>query len=113
MGSHANPQLDQFMNALIWKAVPPIILASIGALLLREFLRWVERKATRVGRALRAKRGAQPSKTSAKAHGSTAAPHCPLGHGLMVSRTARRGKNAGSDFWGCSEYPRCRETRSI
>ena len=26
----------------------------------------------------------------------------------MVRRTARRGSNAGSDFWGCSEFPRCR-----
>ena len=26
----------------------------------------------------------------------------------MVRRTARRGANAGSEFWGCSEFPRCR-----
>ena len=26
----------------------------------------------------------------------------------MVRRTARRGANAGSKFWGCSEFPRCR-----
>ena len=26
----------------------------------------------------------------------------------MVRRTARRGPNAGSEFWGCSEFPRCR-----
>jgi hypothetical protein len=55
-----NPQLDQFMQALMWKAVPPIILASIGALLLRESLRWLERKTTRVGRSPRAKREAAP-----------------------------------------------------
>jgi restriction system protein len=44
---------------------------------------------------------------------SPGAPHCPRGHGLMVKRTARRGANAGSNFWGCSEYPRCRSTRAI
>jgi restriction system protein len=44
---------------------------------------------------------------------SSAVPSCPSGHGLMVNRTARRGANAGSNFWGCSEYPRCRQTRSI
>lgn len=44
---------------------------------------------------------------------SAAAPPCPSGHGLMVKRTARRGENPGSKFWGCSEYPRCRETRAI
>ena len=26
----------------------------------------------------------------------------------MVRRTARRGANAGREFWGCSEFPRCR-----
>jgi hypothetical protein len=56
----ANPQLDQFMNALIWKAVPPIILLGGAAILLREFLRWVERKATRAGQP---KRDARPSAT--------------------------------------------------
>jgi hypothetical protein len=55
-----NPQIDQFMQALMWKAVPPIILASIAGLLLREFLQWLERKATRVGRSRRAKREAAP-----------------------------------------------------
>lgn len=31
----------------------------------------------------------------------------------MVKRTARRGKNAGNSFWGCSKYPKCRETLPI
>lgn len=44
---------------------------------------------------------------------SATGPQCPSGHGLMVSRTARRGEKAGSSFWGCSQYPRCCETRSI
>lgn len=26
----------------------------------------------------------------------------------MVLRTARRGKNAGGQFWGCSNYPKCK-----
>ena len=26
----------------------------------------------------------------------------------MVLRTARKGANAGNQFWGCSKYPRCR-----
>jgi len=37
-------------------------------------------------------------------------PLCPSCAIPMVKRTARRGANAGSDFWGCSNYPRCRET---
>ena len=35
-------------------------------------------------------------------------PNCPKCERPMVGRTARRGSNAGSDFWGCSEFPRCR-----
>jgi restriction system protein len=38
-------------------------------------------------------------------------PNCPLCYGPMILRTARRGKNAGSQFWGCSRYPDCRGTR--
>ena len=35
-------------------------------------------------------------------------PDCPKCGRPMVRRTARRGANAGSEFWGCSEFPRCR-----
>ena len=35
-------------------------------------------------------------------------PNCPKCGRPMVRRTARRGANAGSEFWGCSEFPRCR-----
>jgi hypothetical protein len=59
----ANPQLDQFMQALIWKAVAPIILISIAGVLLREFLQWLERKATQAGRSRQPKRDARRSAT--------------------------------------------------
>ena len=36
------------------------------------------------------------------------APNCPKCDRPMVRRTARRGPNAGSEFWGCSEFPKCR-----
>jgi restriction system protein len=26
----------------------------------------------------------------------------------MVLRTAKSGKNAGQQFWGCSGYPQCK-----
>jgi restriction system protein len=31
----------------------------------------------------------------------------------MVRRTAKRGANAGGEFWGCTVYPTCRGTRPI
>ncbi|MFH1037637.1 MAG: four helix bundle suffix domain-containing protein [PVC group bacterium] len=38
-------------------------------------------------------------------------PPCPLCGGLMVPRTARKGKNAGRQFWGCVAFPECKGTR--
>jgi restriction system protein len=41
---------------------------------------------------------------------SAGIPACPLCAKPMVKRTARRGRFAGSAFWGCSSYPACRGT---
>lgn len=38
---------------------------------------------------------------------------CPLCGSRMVMRTARKGINAGQQFWGCSNYPRCKGTRTV
>jgi restriction system protein len=40
-------------------------------------------------------------------------PLCPVCGRAMVGRTAKRGANSGSQFWGCSQYPRCKGTRVI
>ncbi|MEI8197075.1 MAG: restriction endonuclease [Phycisphaerae bacterium] len=40
-----------------------------------------------------------------------AAPACPLCGSKLVLRTARKGQNAGSQFWGCPKYPGCRGWR--
>ena len=40
-----------------------------------------------------------------------AAPACPTCQAPMVRRTAKKGANAGTQFWGCSKYPVCRGTR--
>jgi restriction system protein len=34
-------------------------------------------------------------------------PQCPKCGSSMVLRTAKRGPNAGNQFWGCSTYPKC------
>jgi four helix bundle suffix protein len=41
------------------------------------------------------------------------APLCPACEKPMVLRTARKGKNAGAQFWGCSGYPECRATAAL
>lgn len=41
------------------------------------------------------------------------ATNCPLCGKTMVRRTAKRGANAGGEFWGCTGYPVCSGTRPI
>ena len=72
-----NPQLDRFMQALIWKAVPAIILASIAGLLLREFLQWLERIARSAGRSRRSNRNATRSSSPSVAPSSPSASNRP------------------------------------
>jgi len=38
----------------------------------------------------------------------TGIPTCPKCGSQMVLRTAKRGSRSGTQFWGCSNYPRCR-----
>ena len=44
---------------------------------------------------------------------SRATPECPDCQGPMRLRTARQGATSGTQFWGCSNYPRCRGTRDV
>ena len=39
-------------------------------------------------------------------------PMCPSCGSAMRKRLAKRGENAGNEFWGCSQYPGCKGTRS-
>jgi len=43
----------------------------------------------------------------------TASVLCPRCGSSMTKRLARKGRNAGHYFWGCSRYPGCKGTRSI
>lgn len=40
-------------------------------------------------------------------------PQCPTCGSEMVRRVAKRGPNAGSEFWGCCTYPKCRGVRAM
>ena len=35
-------------------------------------------------------------------------PVCPKCSGPMIKRMAKGGENAGKEFWGCSQFPKCR-----
>ncbi len=41
------------------------------------------------------------------------APVCPLCGKPMIRRMAKKGVNAGKEFWSCSGYPQCNGIRNI
>jgi restriction system protein len=41
------------------------------------------------------------------------APICPACGKPMRPRTAKKGPRAGLPFWGCSDYPECKQTREM
>ena len=108
-------QNDQFIQALFGKAESAIIVSAVLILVLGIPLYWLRLKAERglirVIRSSRNKR--QTEKSAINTNSSETVPHCPVCNALMVKRLARRGLNAGSSFWGCSNYPKCRGTRAI
>lgn len=50
-------------------------------------------------------------KVPAKTAAALLPPGCPLCGREMVRRIARKGPNAGEQFWGCPKYPECKGTR--
>ena len=45
--------------------------------------------------------------------GTDAVPLCPKCDAPMVLRTSSRGDRAGQQFYGCPNYPKCRETAPL
>ncbi len=56
---------------------------------------------------------AAPQPPIASVSKSEIAPACPQCGSSMVKRTARKGNNAGAEFWGCSKFPACRGVRQL
>jgi restriction system protein len=56
----------------------------------------------------RQRRKNDPSDRSDGSDPSDLIPACPQCGKPMVLRTAKTGKNAGNQFWGCSDYPDCK-----
>ena len=51
--------------------------------------------------------------TKPEAYQGTSAPMCPKCEVEMVRRTATKGERSGQPFYGCPNYPKCRETSYI
>lgn len=45
--------------------------------------------------------------------GSQVAPICPKCGIPMVLRTVSKGEHQGKQFWGCANYPKCREMKAF
>ena len=107
-------QTEQFTQALFGKVESVIIVCAVLILVVGIPLYWLRLKAERglirVIRASRQKRRPQTSAVSTDS--SETIPHCPVCNTLMVKRLSRRGVSAGSSFWGCTNYPKCRGTRA-
>ncbi len=43
----------------------------------------------------------------------TGAPACPLCGKPMLKRMQKKGQGQGREFWGCSDYPKCRGSRRL
>ena len=56
---------------------------------------------------------AENDKTAGKEQIEGNVPSCPMCGSPMVIRTAKRGNNAGNQFYGCSKNPQCKEIRSV
>jgi len=65
-----------------------------------------------VGALLDAALTGHPVATAPPVSGS-AAPRCARCGGEMRLRTAEQGPRAGEQFWGCVNYPRCRQTVAV
>lgn len=59
------------------------------------------------------KQHSQPTPATAAKPAAATAPPCPQCNSMMILRTARKGAQAGSSFWGCPKYPGCRGTRPV
>jgi restriction system protein len=66
---------------------------------------------SRIARSAAADGAPRPAKQMAPSQAGWDPPLCPVCGSPMVLRTTRKGPHAGSTFWGCPHFPRCRGTR--
>jgi hypothetical protein len=112
-----NPQLDQFMHAMQTKVLWMLVVCALLIVFVGIPLAWLritaERKLIDWLRSKKRAREARKAAAKAAVGPGLTVVHCPICNSVMVKRTAQRGASAGSEFWGCPNYPKCRGTRAI
>ena len=83
-----------------------------GSNLLR-LVQEVQNKATGPQHGSAAVRTATAPTNKAQTGSDATEPMCPKCGSAMKRKTARQGTNTGNDFWGCSQYPKCRGIRPL
>jgi hypothetical protein len=113
--SHAHPrrqQRDAFVNEVFKAARLPLLrVAARREYHTRDLAAQIERclaGSEAGGSSPDAVKLPQPAHTQAS-EPAAAVPTCPKCGMPMVVRTARRGKNRGQQFYGCPNYPKCRQ----
>ncbi len=101
---------DAFLDAAIEKAGIPLIRFAAQRSYVIEDVR--NAIAARLNPPVTEDAEAEAQPVSASSNVTTApaaeSPACPTCGAGMLRRKASRGQNAGQEFWGCTNYPKCR-----
>lgn len=102
---------DEFVNAIFKQASLPLIRVTaskayvVGALR-AELMNIMDPSPVEVDQSSSVATLGNPDSTSTS-------PLCPKCRGKMQLRTVTKGKKAGTQFWGCSTFPKCRGVIAI
>lgn len=90
---------DAFLDAAIEKAGIPLVRFAVKA----------SYSVQEIKDAIQFKLSAPASPPPQPNSQPASIPACPSCGGGMVKRKAMKGENAGQEFWGCSNYPKCKK----
>jgi DNA-binding helix-hairpin-helix protein with protein kinase domain len=106
-------QLAQAETDLRYLGIPVPSVNSIAPFPVPSIEAFRNRRATTTSFTPRPSTWTPAGPASTRGSGRPAVQTCPRCGSNMVVRTARQGRNAGNQFWGCSRYPSCTGTRPI
>ncbi len=106
-----NAALVPLIPAIPGQVLPFLLLAGVVGLFVGGVWRWLELSAPRAIHSHRTGRRRLGSNVAAINRSWESIPDCPMCDVPMVKRVARQGPRAGTQFWGCSNFPMCRCTK--